>query len=52
MATGGINVDVTDGVHPEVAACAVRAAQVVGLEVAGVDMVAREIGRPWKSRAV
>jgi cyanophycin synthetase len=38
--------DVTDLVHPEVAACAVRAARAVGLDVAGLDVVARDISLP------
>ena len=50
VATGGINVDVTDQIHPEVAACAVRAARAVGLEVAGVDVVAQEISRPLEEQ--
>ena len=39
-------VDVTDRVHPEIAAFAVDAARVVGLDVAGVDVVAHNIARP------
>jgi cyanophycin synthetase len=46
LTTGGINVDVTDQVHPDVAAAAVRAARAVEVEVAGVDVVAVDIGRP------
>ena len=36
----------TDRVHPEVAARAVEAARMVGLDIAGVDVVARDISRP------
>jgi cyanophycin synthetase len=50
LSTGGINVDVTDEVHPDVAACAVRAARAVGLDVAGVDVVADDIGRPLEGQ--
>ena len=39
--------DVTDKVHPEIAAAAVRAARTVGLDIAGIDMVARDIGLPF-----
>jgi cyanophycin synthetase len=42
--------DVTAQVHPEVAACAVLAVQVVGLDVAGVDLVARDIARPLQEQ--
>ncbi|TEW51982.1 cyanophycin synthetase, partial [Escherichia coli] len=38
--------DVTDRVHPSVAAHASLAARVVGLDIAGVDLVADDISRP------
>jgi cyanophycin synthetase len=44
--TGSHCCDVTDEVHPEVAALAVRAARTVGLDVAGIDVVATDISRP------
>lgn len=40
LSTGGSAVDVTDTVHPEVAARAVDAARMIGLDIAGVDVVA------------
>ena len=43
---GNVAFDVTDEVHPEVAATAVLAARVVGLDIAGVDVVAEDISRP------
>jgi len=43
---GNVAFDVTDRVHPEVAAIASLAARVVGLDIAGVDLVAEDIGRP------
>jgi cyanophycin synthetase len=46
LSTGGTAADVTDQVHPDVAACAVDAARMIGLDVAGVDVVALDIGRP------
>lgn len=46
MRTGNMTMDVTDQVHPEVAALAVLAARVVGLDIAGVDLVSRDIGQP------
>lgn len=46
LSTGGTATDVTDLVHPEVAARAVDAARVVGLDIAGVDVVALDIARP------
>jgi cyanophycin synthetase len=43
---GNVSVDVTDQVHPQVAAAACLAARVVGLDIAGVDLVAEDISRP------
>lgn len=42
---GNLAVDCTDEVHPDVAAAASLAARTVGLDIAGVDMVARDISR-------
>ena len=42
--------DVTDLVHPRVAAQAVRAARLIGLDVAGLDVVAQDIGRPLEDQ--
>ena len=44
--TGNMAVDVTDQVHPDVAETAALAARVVGLDIAGIDLVARDIGQP------
>jgi cyanophycin synthetase len=46
LSTGGTATDVTDLVHPEVAAIAIDAARVVGLDVAGIDIVVEDISRP------
>jgi cyanophycin synthetase len=46
LSTGGTATDVTDEVHPEVAAMAVAAAHVVGLDIAGIDLVALAVNRP------
>lgn len=43
---GNVAIDVTDLVHPEVAAAASLAARIVGLDIAGVDLVAQDISRP------
>jgi cyanophycin synthetase len=42
--------DITDEVHPAVAELAVEAAQVIGLDVAGVDVVAEDIRRPLEEQ--
>ncbi|WP_213953040.1 MULTISPECIES: cyanophycin synthetase [unclassified Variovorax] len=43
---GNLGVDCTDQVHPEVAHAASLAARVVGLDIAGIDLVAQDISRP------
>ena len=43
---GNVAVDCTDDVHPEVAYIAQLAAKVVGLDIAGIDMVALDISKP------
>ncbi len=44
--SGNVAFDVTDLVHPDVAADVALAARVVGLDIAGVDLVAEDIARP------
>lgn len=46
LSTGGTAVDVTDIVHPDNARLAERAAMLIGLDVAGVDIVASDISQP------
>jgi len=46
LRNGNVAIDVTDLVHPSVAATAALAARVVGLDIAGVDLVAEDISRP------
>ncbi|MDO8349735.1 MAG: cyanophycin synthetase [Gallionella sp.] len=43
---GNVAFDVTELVHPEVAATVSLAARIVGLDIAGVDLVAEDITRP------
>ena len=43
---GNVAFDVTDRMHPSVAATAALAARVVGLDIAGVDMVLEDISKP------
>ncbi len=43
---GNVALDVTDQVHPSVAAAAALAARVVGLDIAGVDMVLQDCRQP------
>ncbi|NWG88122.1 MAG: cyanophycin synthetase [Hydrogenophilaceae bacterium] len=43
LSTGGSATDVTDDVHPELAARAVEAAQMIGLDICGVDVVCESV---------
>lgn len=45
-----LSTDVTDQVHPTTAAHAVLAAQIVGLDVAGLDVVVEDISRPLEEQ--
>lgn len=47
---GNVAHDVTDLMHPSVAAVAALAARVVGLDIAGVDMVLEDISRPMSEQ--
>jgi cyanophycin synthetase len=47
---GNVAVDCTDEVHPEVAYMAQLAAKVVGLDIAGIDLVAQDISKPLHSQ--
>lgn len=50
LSTGGTAADITGEVHPDVAARAVDAVRVIGLDIAGVDVVCRDISRPLEDQ--
>ena len=50
LSTGGTATDVTDDVHPDVAARAVAAAQMVGLDICGVDIVCDDVLTPIEAQ--
>ena len=50
LSTGGTATDVTDDVHPELAACAVAAAQTVGLDICGIDVVCDSVLKPLEEQ--
>jgi len=52
LSTGGTATDVTDHVHPELAAVAVAAAQMVGLDICGIDLVGESVYAPLDKQAV
>ena len=47
---GNLSIDVTDEVHPAVQRQAEMAAIVIGLDVAGIDVIAEDIGRPLEEQ--
>jgi len=51
LSTGGTATDVTDDVHPELAARAVAAAQMIGLDIAGIDIVCETMQKPLEEQA-
>ncbi|MBL9133882.1 MAG: acetate--CoA ligase family protein, partial [Verrucomicrobiaceae bacterium] len=50
LSTGGTAVDCTPEVHPTMCAAAVEAAQTVGLDICGIDMIAPDISAPLSPR--
>ncbi len=50
LSTGGTATDVTDEVHPRNAQLAALAAQILALDVAGIDVVCRDISRPVRTQ--
>jgi cyanophycin synthetase len=50
LSTGGTATDVTDEVHPELAARAIEAAQTIGLDICGVDVVCETVLKPLEEQ--
>jgi len=50
LSTGGTATDVTNDVHPDLAAAAVAAAQTVGLDIAGIDVVCDTMLKPLEDQ--
>lgn len=48
LSTGGIAVDRTDDIHPENTWIAERVAKIIGLDIAGIDIVTPDISRPLR----
>jgi cyanophycin synthetase len=48
LSTGGIAVDRTDEIHPENVWLAQRIVKIVGLDIAGIDIVTPDISRPLR----
>jgi cyanophycin synthetase len=48
LSTGGIAVDRTDEIHPENLWLAQRVVKIIGLDIAGIDIVTSDISRPLR----
>lgn len=46
LSTGGIAIDRTDEIHPENIWLCQRVAKIIGLDIAGIDMVTQDISQP------
>jgi D-alanine-D-alanine ligase-like ATP-grasp enzyme len=47
VAWGGVEEDVSEIIHPDNVAGAIRAARLFGLEVASVEVISQDISQPW-----
>ncbi|PTR10008.1 cyanophycin synthetase [Nitrosospira sp. Nsp5] len=50
LSTGGTATDVTDDVHPEFAKCVEEAAQMIGLDICGIDVVCDSVSNPLEEQ--
>ncbi|MBZ8178951.1 cyanophycin synthetase [Oscillatoria salina] len=48
LSTGGVAIDLTDDIHPENVWLAERIAKIVGLDIAGIDIVTPDIAKPLR----
>lgn len=51
VSQGSMALDCTDAVHPELARLAVQAVRLIGLDIAGVDLIAEDIALPLAQSA-
>ena len=50
LSTGGVAYDVTDRVHPDTIKMAILASTIVGLDIAGIDIVCDDIRKPLREQ--
>lgn len=48
LSTGGVAIDRTDEIHPENVWLAQRVAKIIGLDIAGIDIVTSDISKPLR----
>ncbi len=46
LSTGGVAIDVTDKIHPEVETMAVRIAKALSMDICGIDVITVDISKP------
>lgn len=51
LSTGGTATDVTEGVHPQLARTAVMAAQTIGLDICGIDVICNTMSQPLEAQS-
>ncbi|MBC7540507.1 MAG: cyanophycin synthetase [Bacteriovorax sp.] len=51
LSTGGIAIDRTSEVHPDIQSMCERAVRIVGLDICGVDLIAEDIRLPMSSQS-
>ncbi|GAB3279354.1 hypothetical protein GCM10027347_54010 [Larkinella harenae] len=49
LSTGGTAIDMTAHVHPQIKALAERTARIIGLDICGIDLMARHITSPLRA---
>lgn len=47
LSTGGKAIDVTEQVHPTIREIAVTAAKAIGLDIAGIDFICKDVSQPF-----
>lgn len=52
LSTGGVAIDVTDQVHPTIRHLAERVSRIMGLDIAGIDMVVKDIAEHFSTGSV
>ncbi|MFA6255695.1 MAG: hypothetical protein WC606_00800 [Candidatus Absconditabacterales bacterium] len=50
LSTGGVSIDITDQIHPEIKRMAEQASKILGLYVCGIDYLSKDITKPLKQQ--
>ncbi|RFU60075.1 cyanophycin synthetase [Bacillus sp. V59.32b] len=52
LSTGGKAIDVTDQVHPSIKEIAITAVKAIGLDIAGIDFICKDISEPFNKNTM